>query len=163
MLLWYVLDLVPGGQERWRCISPGRPGETCRRRGRWRGGEVWTPWCAEVAAGSPGDISAVTDSDLGKRPEPPRTDWVAACGCLKQKNVQSLFDWMREVRTPHLLSSLASAWCEWRTPRWPWWGGPVSSWPSSRTPPRRDTSHCEHCGPAWRHCSQPSNCRPADL
>ena len=163
MLLWYVLDLVPGGQERWRCISPGRPGETCRRTDRWRGGGGWTPWCAEVAGGSPADISAVTDWDLGKLPGPPRTDWVAACGRLKKTNVENLFDWMREVRSSHLLRSLSSAWCGWRTPRWPWWAWPFSSWPSSRTPPRRDISHCERSGPAWRHCSQPSSCRPADL
>ena len=57
-----------------RCISLGRPGETCRMRDRLRGGAGWTPWCGEVAGGSLEGISAATGSDLGKRPEPPHTD-----------------------------------------------------------------------------------------
>ena len=67
-------DLIPGVLVKSRCISLGRPWETCHTRGRLRGGAVWTPWCVEVAGGSREDISAMTGSDLGKLPEPPRMD-----------------------------------------------------------------------------------------
>ena len=166
--------MLPAGLARSRCTSPGRPWATCRMRGRWRGAAGWTPSCGEAAAGSLAGISAGTCSDWGTPPGQPRTDSVAASDLLnkilkyfkniliflkKYPNIQDISkkcwrftNWCNTIFVmPHLLSSLSSVWCEWRTPLWPWSASPSSSSPSSRTPLRRDTSRYVH---AWRHCSQ---------
>ena len=69
-----MTSYLPGVLVRWLDISLGRRVVTCRRRGRWRGAVVWSPWCVWAAAGSPAGTSAAAGSARGTQPGPPRRD-----------------------------------------------------------------------------------------